>query len=210
MAREGWGGMVVCIASGPSLTVADCELIREARATGKCKVIVINSSFPKAPFADVLYAGDMCWWRHYESEIKRGKWKPFEGERWTTSMAASQRLKLHHINGWHGHGRGLSDCPGRINLGGNSGYAAVSLAYEWGARRIVLYGYDMQRTGGKSHHHGDHPRPLRNGSIFPTWIRRFERLARDLSKARVEVLNATRTTALQCFPRASLEAVLNG
>lgn len=210
MANSWSGKTAVCIASGPSLHLDDLELIRQAQSEGRCKVIVINTSYLKAMFADVLYAGDLCWWRHYTGEIKKGKWKPFEGEKWTTSKAASVRYGLKHVNGWHGHGHGLSIEAGRINLGGNSGFATVGLAHEFGARRILLTGYDMQRTGGKSHHHGDHPAPLQNGNCFPTWIRRFDRLARDASKAGLEIVNCTRESALTCFTRAPLEVALNG
>lgn len=211
MSRSGWSGAtVVCIASGPSLHADDLALIAQAQATGLCKVACVNSSFTFAPFADLLYAGDMCWWKHYAQQVAKGKWQEFAGEKWTTSKAAAERFKLHHVNGWHGHGHGLSVLPGRINLGGNGGYATVGLAYDRGASRILLTGYDMQRTKNRTHCHGDHPQPLRNppSSLFPVWVKRFSKLARGLEKAGVEVLNCTRESALQCFPRVSIEEAL--
>lgn len=202
-----WAGeTVVCIASGPSLTKADCETVAQAQRAGRCRVIVVNSTYPMAPWADVLYASDAQWWMHYTREVKLGKWQPFAGERWTVSRQVSGRLGLNLVHGFHG--TGLSTKPGMINLGGNSGHAGIGLAVLFGAVRIVLLGYDMQRTGGRSHHHGDHPHPLGNGNVFPSWIRRFAVLAKDAGDRGVEIVNATRQTALTCFPRVSIEDAL--
>lgn len=90
----------------------------------------------------------------------------------------------------------------------NSGAAAISLAASRGARRIVMVGYDCQRTGGATHHHGDHPRPLSNAKSMPLWAGRFRDAARHLAQLRVEVINASRVTALTCFKRSTLEDAL--
>lgn len=207
MQREGWeGATVVCVASGPSLTAADCEIVRQAHAAARCRVIVVNSSFVSVPFADVLYAGDFAWWVHYERQLKAKKWTAFHGERWSCSQSAASRYKLNFIAGYQGPG--ISRNKGRIHLGGNSGYAAVSLAVEFGAARIVLLGYDMQRTGNRSHHHGDHPAPLGNGNAFPSWVRRFGVAAKDLEKLGISCVNASRATALTCFKRQTIEEAL--
>lgn len=198
------GATVVCIASGPSLTKADCDVVRDARAQGLCKAITVNTSLERAPFADVLYASDYKWWAHYGEMVRRGRWSAFAGECWTCSQPAAQRMHLQFIRGEQGGG--LSRRAGTIRLGGNSGHAMLSLAIEFGAARVVLLGYDMQRTGGASHWHGDHPHGLGNGGNFPLWVRRMSQVAEDLRG--VEVLNASRATALKCFPRVTIEETL--
>lgn len=92
---------------------------------------------------------------------------------------------------------------GRITYGSNSGHQAVHLAYNFGASRIVLLGYDFQG----SHWFGDHPEPLRSGHNFPEWIRQMTILAQALARAGVEVINCSRQTALKCFPRKELADV---
>ena len=67
-----------------------------------------------------------------------------------------------------------------VHHGQNSGYQAVGLAYHLKADRIILIGFDMQRTGGKSHWHGDHPRGLNNADAVHKWPRHFPALAADL------------------------------
>jgi hypothetical protein len=92
-----------------------------------------------------------------------------------------------------------------IHGGGNSGYQAVNLAFLFGAAKIVLLGFDMK---GGSHWHGDHPGALNRGVPTRAFAKAFPALADDLKSEGVEVLNATRDTALECFPKIDLEDAL--
>lgn len=94
-----------------------------------------------------------------------------------------------------------------IHEGGNSGYQAINLAYHFGAARLVLLGFDMQRTGGKSHWFGDHPAGMNVPSPYDVWRGKFTALAADLALEGVEVLNCSRETALETFRRMDLAAV---
>lgn len=193
----------VILASGPSLTADDSEAVRHWRAADASarRVIAINTTYQLAPWADLLYACDLRWWEEHVQQTAA-----LDSERWTQSTEAARRFGLRLVRGKQGEGLGRGDI---VHLGGNSGYQAIGLAYLQGARRIILLGYDMQPTGGKSHWHGDHPWK-KTGQVPPvrSWIPRFSKLAADLREEGVEVINATRETALQCFPRASLEDVL--
>lgn len=191
--RDRWKGeTVVCIASGPSLNREDAEACRGHR------VIVCNASFRLAPWADVLLAVDEPWWKEFVVEVRRD----FTGELWTTCAIARDKHGLHYAR--HEAKDGFSTETGVIRGGGNTGQAAVALAYQFGAKRIVLLGYDMQRTRGLSHWHGDYAR-LRNAGSFGMWITRMERTVRELAALGVEVVNATRETALTRIPCVSLE-----
>lgn len=148
------------------------------------------------------YAADARWWRVYGGEAERA----CEGELWT---CADRMVALNRIEAVEG--RGLCDRPGRIHAGLNSGFQAIGLAYMWGAARIVLLGYDMQRgPNGESHHHGDHEGGLPNLGTLHEWAREMVDLAIDLRRRGVDVINASRRTALTCFERMPIEAALNG
>lgn len=145
----------------------------------------------------MIYGCDTLFWDTYHNALPDGP------ERWTTSLLASRSFKLKFINSVDEPG--LNESPHVINQGGNSGYQAIGLAYAWGAARVILLGYDMQRTGGKSHWHGDHKGGLPNlGPALATWPAKFEAIARQWP----HVVNATRETALTCFPRVSLAEAL--
>ena len=85
----------------------------------------------------------------------------------------------------------------------------MSLAEHFGARRIVLIGYDSQYApDGKRHWHGDHPKGLGNAVSMPKWKAQFQEMAGKLGHC--EIINASRATALPFWPRMSLAEALSG
>lgn len=131
----------------------------------------------------------------------------YHGELWSISIPASRMYKLHYISGNSGTS-GLSRDPAYIAAGKNSGYQAIGLAYYFGAKRILLLGFDFQRTGGRVHWHPDHPRTLGNGGRFAEWVKEMRPMAADLRKEAVEVINCSRSTAIDAFPRSTIQEVL--
>lgn len=142
--------------------------------------------FKAAPWADALYAIDPPWWKVYGQDVIES----FRGLR---------------FSGRQQHGFAQAS---PFQTFSNSGAAAIALSAWMGARRIVLAGYDCQRTGGRSHSHGDHPSSLGNAKSMPQWFERFAQCSRQMRALGVEVINASRATALTCFPRGTLEEQL--
>lgn len=132
---------------------------------------------------------DAAWWRMYIDEVRA----TFRGERFSSNQFG-RTFPVTHL-------------PQPFKAHGNSGAGAVSLAVHGGAQRIVLLGYDCQHTDGRTHWHGDHPPQLGNARVVKKWPDRFRRLARSLDPG-ICVLNATRETALDCWPRMNLEEAL--
>lgn len=200
----GWprGCTFAILAGGPSLSPEQVEHVRRAQAQGQCKAIAVNDSWRLAPWADVLYACDKRWW-----DAKRPKDpSEFAGVMVSQDAAACATYGLEHVPSLPGPG--LCRDPWVLHQGLNSGYQAINLAYHLGAARIILLGYDMQRTGGKSHWFGDHPPGLNVPSPFRDFIQRFGPLAKDLELEGVQVFNCSTETALNCFPKTSLCEVL--
>jgi hypothetical protein len=125
---------------------------------------------------------------------------------WTQDAEAAQQFGLRWIRGEGTAGLGRK----HIHWGGNSGFQAINLAYLWGAKRIILLGFDMQVSpAGDSHWFGEHPKHqgFLNPTKFNSWIRHLETLGRDLSDAGIDVFNATRQTALTCFPLIPIDRI---
>lgn len=141
---------------------------------------------------------DRKWWNEYGDEIAPGP------ELWTTHREAAKTWELNYIRGEPGGG--MSGRDGVLRMGGNSGFQAVQLALNFGADRIILLGYDMQATHGRSHFFGDH-KSLGNPvpSKMHTWHRAFAEMPHMVRK---RIFNATRETALRCFVRRSLDDCL--
>ena len=168
----------VCIASGPSLNVHDCELVRLSGFT----TIAVNNSWQLAPWCDHLYAGDLAWWDSYGAEA------PTTCQRWSCTRQAVAK-----------HGLNYDEKYGEYN----SGLRAIELAFKLGAERVLLLGYDCTVSNG-THWHGDHgstknPDELR----CRKWAQQHARLPQ-----RDKVVNCSRETALECYRLGHLEKEL--
>lgn len=135
---------------------------------------------------------DLAWWRQYGAEARR----TFNGALHSTCGAAAAEFgtKPLMING-----KLMAAC-------GNSGAASIMLAYYAGARRVIMLGYDCQHTGGAKHWHGDHPAKLGNANRPEAWIKGFAKVKQDTLG--MSIINASRVTALDMFPRIDLQEAL--
>lgn len=173
------------------------------------RVVTVNDASRVLPRADVLYACDEHWW-----DLHCGApW--FHGERWSSHNAdadpkidAAARHGIHLVDGRIASG--FSFDPQFIHYGDNSGFQAINLALLFGAKRIVLVGFNMSHVGGRSHFFGDHPPGLRtiDDEHYKLLVAPFRTAALRLP-ADVQIINATRDSALDCFPKISLESALN-
>lgn len=154
-----------------------------------------------ALWADVLYACDGDWWDKYIPDVLL----KFKGELWTQDVFSRSKYGINVVDACKADGLGKN----KIHYGANSGYQAINLAYLFGAKKIILLGFDCKRgPNNESHHHGDHPGSLNREMPIKTWQQNFPILAKDLNDEGVEVLNSTRDTSLECFKRITLEDAL--
>lgn len=209
--------VIVCIAGGPSLTVDDVELVRSyaANAGGSradLRVVCINDAIRLAPWADVAYAADTSWWRQVGSRVDTGALKiSCQDTEFRDVRVLRYRPGPVVETDPHWIATGRQPGPNGVMHGGNSGYQAVNVAKHLGGRRIVLLAYDMGAgEDGQVHWFGSHPPGLNNPrpEHFDTWAKAFARLAPVMADLGVEVVNCSRRTALDCFPRVPLEEVL--
>jgi hypothetical protein len=174
----------VCVASGPSLTRADCEKV------AGLPTIVVNDSWKMVNDpAAILFAGDRAWWDNHHKTVPR------EGrECYTRSSTAARTYNLKLFVG----------LPGRFN----SGQKAIELAAHLGASRVYLIGYDCSIKRA-THWHGKHVGPnLKNPG--PNSVRSWQgEFAELLHKVKLPpVYNCSRETELACFPKMKLEDAL--
>jgi len=185
------GRTAVVIASGPSLTAEDVDLVEQYRTFHPCVVLVTNTSFRAAPWADGLFFHDWRWYEVHQAEVRQC----FPGLKVT--VAASRDPTVISMAGL--------DFDAYHNAGGG----AISLALWGGCDRVICLGLDAQYgPDGRTHWHGSHPKPCGDAVSLPIWAPKFADLARAAAAQGVPVLNASRSTALTCFARVVLEEVL--
>lgn len=103
----------------------------------------------------------------------------------------------------------IVDRPGTVGWGGNSGFHALNLAVQFGARKIILVGFDMHLQAGH-HWHGKHPQGLNNPTDrnVGRWRRTFDAAAPQLETLGAAVVNTSPISALSNYPKMSLEDAL--
>lgn len=196
-----WSGETCAIlGGGPSMSQAVADLVRN-----RCRVIAVNNQgisgvngsgrrFPAlAPWADVLYAADRLWWYNNRDEAAK-----FAGLRVTVmpngyhDFTAVVRDTLILGNGGPS---GIDDRPDHVRTGQNSGYQAVQVAMHFGAKRILLCGFDMHGKDGQ-HWHGDHRWRRGYVSRHELFLAAFAEAAPEYASRGVEVLCCTKGSAL--------------
>lgn len=109
----------------------------------------------------------------------------------------------------NGGREGLSRDASAIVTGMNSGHQVINIVALAGARRIVLLGYDGKHgSGGRRHWFGDHPDRTPFPQELANNVKHYRTLVEPLRELGVAVVNASPDTAVDAFPRATLEAAL--
>jgi hypothetical protein len=190
------------VGTGPSLHRFDFERLR-----GLGHVLAVKEAVWDLPFADACFGLDLGW-----IERRRDKLASLSMELYL-AVPASTPAKARRIRNAvylvrRRDGDLLRTDPGEVESGGNSGFGALNLAFLKRARRIVLLGYDYD--GGRHYcpERYTHLTPGHNARYLPRWGRNFDRTAPQLRAAGVTVLNASLTSTVMAFPRASIDEAL--
>lgn len=220
------GKATVIVASGPSLDIEkfpqsedDINRVKQAKMDGLINLATVNDScYLFDGLVDVLYAGDLRWWKHHittlrgevEHPIFKKKYDFSKAEMWTKETGAAQMYGLNLCK--HDGTTGLGTEAGVIKHGGNSGYQLINLCYHFGANPIYLLGFDcknmQQNKTHKNHFFGNHPVGWGNANGVMAWADYFKGLAKGLDKRGVEVINCTRDTAIRHFKRGIISEYL--
>lgn len=190
---------IVCVGSGPSLTKKDVK----ACENKGMPLMVVNSAHQFATAPMYHYAGDTRWWQR----------------NYTYTQHSSRKFSIQHNARDEGHSdvkqmqRGAAECFStqwpKLCTGYNSGFQAINLIYLLGYIKIILIGFDMKfGVNGEKHCHPDHPDYNPLDATINKWVQAFNEAAPTMQQLGLEVINATRDTDLECFPRTQLEELL--
>ena len=185
---EWFGDTAFILGCGPSLGEVP---VHQLHRVGR--VIAVNDSYLRAPWADILYFCDDKWWNANRETVGA----TFVG-RWIVTLDN----EYHGVKTLRNTGvEGLEIDPGGLRNGSNSGYQAIGLAYHLGVSRIVLLGFDMQCRGDHVHW-----RARENDNVASqqrvmqkVMLPKFNSLVGPLRDAGVQVWNCTPDSALKCW-----------
>lgn len=204
---EWTGETCVILGGGPSLLGFD------ARCLEGMRVIAINESYRLWPASDVLYWADRKWWTRRKDEVSA----VFQGRYIVTVDPKVQDSGVKQLR--NTGVEGFDPDPGALRTGANSGYQAIHLAAHFGARRIILLGYDMRCSGGRTHWHEGHPTSQVHAlqtTLTKCFLPKFWGLVEPLRERGVEVIisdyqrvpDTPLTWVMQDWPARQLDSVL--
>lgn len=196
-----WSGEAVAIvASGPSAKSAGVHLLK-----GKMRVIAIKKNIEIAPFADVVYGCDAAWWRSVRGLPDFNGLKLAYDQN-VCSEFGLQRVQIPNI---HSNDLLLGEV-GKVGAAGNSGFQALNLAVQFGAKRILLVGFEASVRSG-DHWYG---RNNWNGANNPDellterWRKALDGAAGVLSNLGIDVINAAPYSQAMRFKKMTIADAL--
>ena len=187
------GSTIICLGSGPSLTPEDVALTRGYH------VLAINDTYQMAPHLSVLYAAELRWWDWHQDALALSCLK--FGSHTLIPKRYTGVGYLRHVSG-----NGIETDPSAVR-GTHGGTQAINIARHLGAGRILMVGYDMQPgSDGRNHYFGEHP-----DGTHVNYVRRlkdYEDVYDRLGREGIELVNCSRSTAIESVPRMPLAMAL--
>lgn len=162
---------------GPSMNRDLAERVRGNR------VCAVSNAYELAPWADVLVANDIKWWKNHPQAHQ------FAGRKFTANQISGvERAK-----------------PNTFGSLSNSGVLGLDVLRNLGATRVVMLGFDMHGT----HFFGPYTNGCTNTSDKRREVHKQQFAQWAKKNPSVEVVNATEGTHLKCFPIVRLDEVLH-
>lgn len=217
------GEACALLGGGPSLTMAQVELVKAAYESGRIRCGAVNDAYLWADFADVSYFADSHWWLDHArgiakpalgltAEQVRVRFASFRGQKCSiqTSGANITDPAVHIVRNKHfpNMGSGLSLDPRYIVTGWNSAHQLTNVLILAGIGTIILLGIDGRpATDGRTHWSGGHRRPTPDAA-YEQYRRGWSAAEREIAAAGVRVINASPGSGIDSFEKMPLEDAL--
>ncbi len=191
---------VVIVATGPSLSEHQCEIVRVLKDGGLIYVTVVNNAYERVPNADALVAADQPWWMAHKDRVTKACPNI---ARWTCDGRGREfGAQVFPVS----HGVGIAKDGEGIRRGSSSGFMAIGLAIRWGAKHICLIGFDGKKAAdGRVHYFGDHKeKNLNRHAPLQKFAEEYDTLAGPCEERGIRLVNCSIDTATQLLMRGSL------
>ncbi len=170
-------------------------------------VIGVNVAYQIGDWIDMVFFGDGGFFLKHQEGIAG-----FPGLKVSCSPKTSELSWIKYVARNSSQPRGISDNPKMVSWNGNSGAAAISVAANAGAHRIILLGFDMKLGEHKQQHWHD---VYGRGAIteerrlkkmpFHKHLRGFPAIAEDAKRRKIEILNANPDSGITCFRKVTVQ-----
>lgn len=197
------GECAAIVASGPSIKDTDLNPLRD-----RIHTIVIKSTVERMTWAEVCYGCDAAWWLSRNGVPH----KHFSGIKIFHGVQAANRFSdMHKVEIELTTDEMLVEHPLKISNGGNSGHQALNLCVQFGAKDIILLGFDCDHNDNRLHWYGRNNWLNANNPMkynYDRWKTGFEAAKKGLDKLGIDVVNCSPVSTIKTFRKASLETIM--
>ncbi len=222
------GGDVWILGGGPSVAEqfdVPNKLVQEVRngtkplsafspymaAIHKEHVISINAAFMIGDWIDIVFFGDNGFFLKFLNKLAA-----YPGIKMSCNPSSNKTPWVWNFVRDSNKRRGISMAPGKVAWNFNSGAAAISIAAQSGAKRILLLGFDMKLGSDQAQHFHD---AYGRGKIteearmrkmpFSRHLRGFDQISIDAEQLGIEIINLSPNSAITQFRKMTVKEFLN-
>lgn len=182
------------------------------RLNGLGRILAVKEAVFDLPFADACFSLHIPWFRTRAKELpelaKRLELyfaipKGMSEKQYDPIVPGAIYLDRVRINNGF-----VTDDPGKIESGANSGFGAVNLAYHKRAKLIYLFGFDYSPTAG--HYCQDRylDPAAHNARYWLNWAGNFLQVRHQVAAAGMTIINASEHSTVTAFPKVPIETAL--
>jgi len=172
-------------------------------------VIGINAAYLIGTWIDWMFFGDNGFFLNNQKGLL-----DFPGLKISSNPACDRYNWIKYLERDGHHTTGISSHPGKVSWNWNSGAAAISVAANAGAKRIILLGFDMKMNGDQQHWHdwyhkiGNRSKKGMMHLPFDRHLRGFAQIAKDAQQRGIEIINACPESAITQFHKCNVKELL--
>jgi hypothetical protein len=174
-------------------------------------VIGINAAYLIGNWIDIVFFGDVGFFLKHRDALAQ-----FPGIKVSCHPTANKYDWIKYLPRDTKHPRGISSNPKMVSWNSNSGAAAISVAANIGAKRIILLGFDMKLSDSKHQHWHNvynrnytNPNPKKAHHLpFDRHLRGFSEIAKDAKHRGIEILNCSPDSMIKEFPKYNLKELI--
>jgi len=174
-------------------------------------VIGINVAYFIGNWMDMVFFGDGSFFRTHKADLAK-----YPGLKVSCAPACDRVPWVKYLARDTTHPTGISLNPGYVSWNRNSGSAAISVAVQAGAKRIILLGFDMKTDSNHQHWHDMYGGGLidnqkiitKTTATFSRHLSGFSSIAQDARRMGVQIINASPDSAITQFPKVHVKELM--
>ncbi len=175
-------------------------------------VIAVNMAYKLGDWIDVVIFGDSGFYAKERANLAQ-----FPGLKVSCNPTSKQERWIKTLGRDGAKAKGISTNPMMLSWNGNTGAAAINLAIHFGAKRIMLLGFDMDidPNNKMQHWHNLYAKgPVsddrrRRKLPFSRHLLGFPVIAEDVKKLGVQIINVSKDSTITCFPKKTIKQVFD-